>query len=57
MYIRIKYKSAAAAEKAGTKLPLSCVWHIVKDSTTDVYLEVPESYLSYVYKYLNPEEY
>ena len=57
MQVRIKYKSAAAAEAAALKLPVSCKWSIVKDYTTDAYLEVPESYEDYVLRYLNPKDY
>lgn len=56
MQVRIKYKSAADAEKAASKLPVACKWRIVKDYTTDAYLEVPESYEDYVMRYLNPKD-
>lgn len=55
MYVRIKYKSAAEAERAAEKLPVACKWSIVKDLTTDAYLEVPEDYEDYVMRYLKPE--
>ena len=54
MYVRIKYKSAAEAEQAAEKLPVACKWNIVKDLTTDAYLEVPEDYEDYVMRYLPP---
>lgn len=57
MFIRIKYKSAKAAEEAASKLPISCDWRILRDRTTDAYLEVPESYEDYIFKYLNPKDY
>lgn len=57
MFIRIKYKSAKAAEQAASKLPISCDWRILKDRTTDAYLEVPESYEDYILSYLNPKYY
>lgn len=57
MFVRIKYKSAAAAEDAASKLPVSCPWRILKDRTTDAYLEVPESYEDYIFTYLNPKNY
>ena len=53
MNVRIKYKSAADAEKAAEKLPVACDYKIVKDRTSDAYLEVPESYEDYVMRYLN----
>lgn len=56
MYVRIKYKSAAAAETAASKLPCKCPYHILKDLTTDAYLEVPEDYEDYVMNYLNPKD-
>jgi len=56
MQVRIKYKSAAEAERAAEKLPIACKWRIVKDRTTDAYLEVPESYEDYVMRYLAPEK-
>ena len=57
MFIRIKYKSAKAAEEVASKLPISCDWRILRDRTTDAYLEVPESYEDYILKYLNPKDY
>lgn len=57
MDVRIKYKSAAAAEKAASKLPVVCRYRIVKDRTTDAYLQVPEDYEDYVMRYLNPKDY
>ena len=57
MFIRIKYKSAKAAEQAAEKLPIACDWRILRDRTTDAYLEVPESYEDYILKYLNPKDY
>lgn len=56
MDVRIKYKSAADAEKAASKLPVACRWRIVKDKTTDAYLQVPEEYEDYVMRYLNPKD-
>lgn len=57
MFIRIKYKSAKAAEEAASKLPISCDWRILKDRTTDAYLEVPESYEDHIFRHLNPKDY
>lgn len=56
MNVRIKYKSAAEAEQAAAKLPIACKWSIVKDCTTDAYLEVPSDYEDYVMRYLAPEK-
>lgn len=56
MNVRIKYKSAADAEKAADRLPIACNYRIVKDRTTDAYLEVPEDYEDYVMRYANPKD-
>lgn len=56
MKVRIKYKSVAAAESAGRRLPIACKWNVLKDRTTDGYLEVPEEYEDYVMRYLNPKD-
>lgn len=55
MQVRIKFKSAADAEQAAEKLPVACEWRIVKDLTTDAYLEVSEDYEEYVMRYLSPQ--
>lgn len=57
MDVRFKYNSVAAAKDAASKLPASCRYMIVKDLTTDAYLQVPEDYEDYVMKYLNPKDY
>ena len=57
MDVRIKYKSAVAAEDAASKLPVACRYRIVKDRTTYAYLQVPEYYEDYVMRYLNPKDY
>lgn len=57
MDVRFKYNSVAAAKDAARKLPASCRYMIVKDLTTDAYLQVPEDYEDYVMKYLNPKDY
>lgn len=54
MFVRIKYPSAAAAERAAEKLPVDVHWEIRKDRTTDAYLEVPEDWEDYVMRYLAP---
>ena len=56
MFTRIKYPSAAAAERAAEKLPVDVKWYIRKDRTTDAYLEVPEDWEDYVLRYLSPEK-
>lgn len=56
MFARIKYPSAAAAERAAEKLPVVVKWYIRKDRTTDAYLEVPEDWEDYVLRYLSPEK-
>ena len=57
MDVRIKYKSAAAAEIAASKLPVGCRFMIVKDRTMDAYLQIPEDYYDYVMRHLNPKDY
>ncbi len=57
MNVRIRYKSAAAAEDAASRLPIACKFSILKDRTTDAYLEVPEAYEDYVMRYLNPKDF
>lgn len=52
MYVRFRFKSAAAAEEAAGKLPVGCKWTILRDCTHDAYLEVSEDYEDYVEKYL-----
>ena len=57
MDVRIKYTSAAAAEKAASKLSVACRYRIVKDMTSDAYLQVPQDFEDYVMTYLNPKDY
>lgn len=57
MHVRIKYKSAAAAERAAELLPTGCDYLIVKDRTTNAYLEIPENYEDYVLRYLHPNNF
>lgn len=52
MQVRMKFKSAADAEKVAEKLPVNCSYRILKDRTSDAYLEIPESYEDYVERYL-----
>ena len=52
MYVRFRFKSAAAAEDVAGKLPVGCKWTILRDSTSDAYLEVNEDYEDYVERYL-----
>lgn len=52
MQVRIKFKSAADAERIAERLPASCSYNILKDKTTDAYLEIPEKYEDYVNRYL-----
>lgn len=56
MFVRIKYPSAAAAERAADKLPVGVDWEIRKDRTSDAYLEVPEDWEDYVMRYLAPSK-
>ena len=55
MMSRIKYPSAAAAERAAEKLPTRVKWSIRKDRTSDAYLEIPEDWEDYVLRYLGPD--
>lgn len=52
MQVRFKFRSTAAAEDVALKLPVACKWSLLRDCTSDVYLEVPECYENYVSKYL-----
>lgn len=52
MHVRFKFKSAAEAERVAEKLPVACKWQILRDRTTDAYLEVPEEYEDYIVRYL-----
>lgn len=52
MYVRFKFDSAAKAEEVALKLPIACKWSILRDRTTDAYLEVPEEYEDYIERYL-----
>lgn len=52
MHVRFKFKTAAEAERVAEKLPVSCEWKILRDRTTDAYLEVPEYYEDYIERYL-----
>lgn len=56
MDVRIKFKTAADAERVAEKLPVACHWQIVKDKTTDAYLQVPEDYEDYIKRYLLPKK-
>lgn len=50
--VRFKFKSAKDAETAAMKLPIACKWKILRDCTSDAYLEVPEDYEDYVNRYI-----
>ena len=52
MNVRFKFKTLEAALEVASKLPIRCMNRIVRDRTTDVYLEVPEDYENYVKRYL-----
>lgn len=52
MMVRFKFKSAADAERAAMLLPIACKWCILRDCTSDAYLEVPEDYEDYVNRYI-----
>lgn len=52
MDVQFKFKSAKLAEEVAMKLPVACPWSIVRDFTSDAYLQVPESYEDYVERYL-----
>ena len=36
-------------------LPIACNWSILRDCTSDAYLEVPEDYEDYVNRYIVKE--
>ena len=52
MNVRFRFKSAALAEEAASKLPGACNWSLVKDQTSDAYLEFSDKYEEYFEKYL-----
>lgn len=52
MQVRIKFETAKEAEDVALKLPIACEWRIVRDRTTDAYLEVNEDYEDYINRYL-----
>lgn len=52
MKVQFRFKSARLAEDAATKLPIACEWRIVRDRTSDAYLEIPEDYEDYFERYL-----
>lgn len=55
MNVRFRFSSAAKAEEIAMNLPIVCRWSIVKDRTTDAYLEVPESYEEYIERYFKED--
>lgn len=52
MKVQFRFKSARLAENAAAKLPVACDWSIVRDRTSDAYLEIPEDYEDYFERYL-----
>lgn len=50
--VRFKFKSVKDAEDAAMLLPVSCDWSILRDRTSDAYLEVPEEYEDYTKRYI-----
>lgn len=52
MNTRFRFESAGTAEKVARVLPCACKWSILKDCTSDAYLEVPETYEDYVERLL-----
>lgn len=52
MNVRFRFKSAAKAEEAASKLPIACDWALVKDKTTDAYLEFSDKYEDYFERYI-----
>ena len=55
MNVRFKFKTLEAALEVASKLPVRCMNKIVRDRTSDVYLEVPEDYEDYIKRYLIDE--
>lgn len=52
MHVRFRFKSVADAERVAMLLPVTCEWTILRDQTTDAYLEVSVEYEDYVCMYL-----
>lgn len=52
MHVRFKFESVADAERVAMLLPVACKWTILRDQTTDAYLEVSEDYEDYICRYL-----
>lgn len=52
MNVRFRFRSAAAAEEVAMKLPVGCEWSLLRDCTSDAYLEVNECYEDYIERYL-----
>lgn len=52
MNVRFRFKSAALAEEAASKLPVACKWSLVRDRTSDAYLEFSEDYEGYFERYI-----
>lgn len=48
MNTRFRFGTASDAEKIARLLPAGCYWCILRDCTTDAYLEFPEAYEDYV---------
>lgn len=52
MMVRFKFPSVKDAETVAMLLPCACKWSILRDRTSDAYLEVSEDYEDYVNRYL-----
>lgn len=52
MNVRFRFKSATLAEEAASKLPIACDWTLLKDKTTDAYLEFSDIYEDYFERYI-----
>lgn len=52
MHVRFRFKTAALAEEAALKLPVACNWQLLRDQTSDAYLEFSDKYEEYFEKYI-----
>lgn len=52
MNVRFRFKDWAKAQAMVSKLPFDCKHRVVKDQTTDIYIEVDEEWEDYIERYL-----
>lgn len=52
MMVRFKFPSVIDAERAAALLPADCKWSILRDCTTNAYLEIPETFEEFIESYI-----